>query len=128
MQWRTGSEDAGMARPSPPPAESVALDATNLHVRIAGHVALAGVRIEIPAGHCVAVVGESGAGKTTLLRCFNRMVVPSEGEVRVGGIDVARQDAAELRRRIGYVPQHGGLLPHWTVTDNAALVPHLLRR
>jgi osmoprotectant transport system ATP-binding protein len=38
-----------------------------------------------------------------------------------------RQPAAELRRRVGYVPQHGGLLPHWTVIRNVALVPELLR-
>jgi osmoprotectant transport system ATP-binding protein len=93
-----------------------------------GVVALAGVTIDVPQGKCVALVGESGAGKTTLLRCFNRMVSPSKGEVRVGGVEVSRQPPAELRRHIGYVPQHGGLLPHWTVLKNVALVPGLLDR
>jgi osmoprotectant transport system ATP-binding protein len=82
----------------------------------------------VAAGACVALVGESGAGKTTLLRCFNRMAVPSSGEVHVGSAAVADQPVATLRRRIGYVPQHGGLLPHWTVSRNAALVPGLLDR
>ena len=88
--------------------------------------ALDGVDLDVATGRCVALVGESGAGKTTLLRCFNRMVVPSAGEVRVGGVDVARRPVAELRRHMGYVPQHGGLLPHWSALMNAALVPDLL--
>jgi osmoprotectant transport system ATP-binding protein len=79
-------------------------------------------------GQCVALVGESGAGKTTLLRCFNRMVVPSAGEVLIGDVEVSQKPVAELRRHIGYVPQEGGLMPHWTVLENAALVPGLLRR
>jgi osmoprotectant transport system ATP-binding protein len=57
---------------------------------------------------------------------FRSMVVPSSGDVRVHDTDVSRQPVAELRRRIGYVPQHGGLLPHWTVLRNVALVPNLL--
>jgi osmoprotectant transport system ATP-binding protein len=76
----------------------------------------------------VAIVGESGSGKTTLLRCFNRMVVPSSGEVMVADVDVSTLQEVQLRRRLGYVPQQGGLLPHWNVLRNVALVPTLLRR
>jgi osmoprotectant transport system ATP-binding protein len=87
--------------------------------------ALGGVSLRVAAGECVALVGESGSGKTTLLRCFNRMTEPDGGRVTVDGTDAASLDATELRRRIGYVPQEGGLLPHWTVLRNAALVPWL---
>jgi osmoprotectant transport system ATP-binding protein len=45
--------------------------------------------------------------------------------VEVGGVDVRTQPAVELRRRIGYVPQDGGLMPHWRVLRNVALVPTL---
>jgi osmoprotectant transport system ATP-binding protein len=90
-------------------------------------MALDTVSLEVAPGACVALVGESGAGKTTLLRCFNRMVVPDAGEAFVGDQDVSATPVEELRRQIGYVPQNGGLLPHWTVLQNAALVPRLLR-
>jgi osmoprotectant transport system ATP-binding protein len=79
----------------------------------------------VSAGGSVALVGESGSGKTTLLRCFNRMVEPREGSVSVDGADVTSQPVETLRRRIGYVQQDGGLLPHWTVQRNVELVPRL---
>jgi len=102
------------------------LQADHVTYAFAEAVALNDVTLSVGDGRCVALVGESGAGKTTLLRCFNRMVVPSSGAVKVEGRDVSSQPVAELRRRIGYVPQHGGLLPHWTVLRNVALVPDLL--
>jgi osmoprotectant transport system ATP-binding protein len=87
--------------------------------------ALSGVSIRVERGRCLALVGESGSGKTTLLRSFNAMVVPDSGDVVVGGLAVSRSDPVSLRRSIGYVQQEGGLLPHWTVLRNAALVPRL---
>ena len=87
---------------------------------------LRGVSLEVAAGECVAIVGESGSGKTTLLRCFNRLVEPDRGSIDVFGEDARLLDAPALRRRIGYVPQGGGLLPHWNVRRNVALVPRLL--
>jgi osmoprotectant transport system ATP-binding protein len=88
--------------------------------------ALDGVDLDVSAGASVALVGESGSGKTTLLRCFNRMVEPRTGMVTVGGRDVRAVAAETLRRALGYVPQDGGLLAHWTVRRNVALVPTLL--
>ena len=91
-----------------------------------GTDALAGVDLAVREGETVALVGESGSGKTTLLRTFNRMVEPSAGAVRIEGRPVADLDPIVLRRRIGYVPQDGGLIPHWRVARNVELVPRLL--
>ena len=101
------------------------LAARNVSHRFGSVVALDDVSVIVPAGRAVALVGESGSGKTTLLRCFNRLVEPLSGEVRVGDRDVRTQPAVSLRREIGYVQQHGGLLPHWRVLRNVALVPTL---
>jgi osmoprotectant transport system ATP-binding protein len=105
---------------------SLSLAATNVSHAYGGSVALAGVTAHVPEGAVLALVGESGSGKTTLLRTFNRLVDPDAGTVLVGGEDVRTMDPVQLRRRIGYVPQHGGLLPHWTVRRNVALVPTLV--
>jgi osmoprotectant transport system ATP-binding protein len=101
---------------------SVALTADGISHSYGDVVALSNVSLNVAAGSAVAIVGESGSGKTTLLRCFNRLVEPASGEVSVGGTNVREQDPIALRRRIGYVQQHGGLIPHWTVTQNVGLV------
>ncbi len=106
----------------------VSLEARDVRAAYDGNIALDGASLRVAPGACVALVGESGSGKTTLLRCFNRMIRPDAGEVQVAGADVATLPEVELRRRIGYVPQNGGLLPHWRVLRNVALVPSLLHR
>jgi osmoprotectant transport system ATP-binding protein len=105
----------------------ISLAARNVSHRFGNIVALDDVSIDVPAGRATALVGESGSGKTTLLRCFNRLVEPERGQVMVGGEDVRAQSPVLLRRGIGYVQQHGGLLPHWRVLRNVALVPTLQR-
>ena len=104
-----------------------ALSAERVSKRYGDVVALDGVSLEVGSGECVALIGESGSGKTTLLRCFNRLTDPDEGRVLVDGVDVATVAPYELRRRTGYVPQDGGLLPHWRARRNVALVPWLRR-
>lgn len=101
------------------------LSATAVTKRYGPVLALDGVSLDVAPGECVALVGESGSGKTTLLRSFNRLVDPDEGHVDVDGRPLASLDPVILRRQIGYVPQDGGLLPHWTVLRNASLVPWL---
>ena len=103
----------------------LSLAARTVSHRFGNVIALDDVSLDVPAGRAVALVGESGSGKTTLLRCFNRLVEPLRGEVRVDDRDVREQPAVLLRRGIGYVQQHGGLLPHWRVLRNVALVPIL---
>src|SRR5437762_9284899 len=107
---------------------ATALAAHSVSHRFGNVVALDDVSLEVPAGRATALVGESGSGKTTLLRCFNRLVEPARGQVMVGDKDVRTHSPVLLRRGMGYVQQHGGLLPHWRVLRNVALVPVLLER
>ncbi len=81
--------------------------------------------LRIPAHSTTVLVGSSGSGKTTLMRMINRMVDPTAGTVSIDGEDVAGHDPVSLRRRIGYVMQNSGLLPHVSVIDNIATVPRL---
>lgn len=102
-----------------------ALSADRVSKRYGQVLALDGVSVAVLRSECVALIGESGSGKTTLLRCFNRLVDPDAGRVLIDGVAAAGVDPIALRRRIGYVPQDGGLLPHWPVQRNVELVPWL---
>lgn len=88
--------------------------------------ALTDIHVSVPQGQTLVLIGESGCGKTTLLRLFNRLDEPTKGEIRIHNRPAQEEDPIRLRRRIGYVQQDGGLLPHWTVARNVALVPTLL--
>jgi osmoprotectant transport system ATP-binding protein len=90
-----------------------------------GNVAVDDLSIELPTGQITVFVGPSGCGKTTSLRMINRTIEPTSGTISIDGEDVSHQDAALLRRKIGYVIQHAGLFPHRTVADNIATVPLL---
>ena len=106
-------------------SDGIALEAREVSKRYGPVTALDRVSLAIRRAECVALIGESGSGKTTLLRCFNRLTDPDDGAVLVDGTDTAGLDPVGLRRRVGYVPQEGGLLPHWRVRRNVALVPWL---
>jgi osmoprotectant transport system ATP-binding protein len=89
--------------------------------------ALNGASLTVEAGETMVLVGESGSGKSTLLRMFNRMADPTSGRIRIRSRHATDWDPIDLRRSVGYVQQEGGLLPHWTVARNVALVPRLLK-
>ena len=82
--------------------------------------------LEIDEGETVALVGPSGCGKTTTLKMINRLIEPTGGRIVLDGTNVLDQDPVQLRRGIGYVIQHTGLLPHRTIRQNIATVPHLV--
>jgi len=88
--------------------------------------ALRDVSVDVAAGETLALVGESGSGKSTLLRLFNRLEEPTQGHISIEDRPATEHEPVRLRRRIGYVQQDGGLLPHWRVEDNVGLVPRLL--
>jgi osmoprotectant transport system ATP-binding protein len=83
------------------------------------------VSLEVAEGEFLAIVGGSGSGKTTLLRLANRLIDADGGSITVEGEDVRAVDPVQLRRRIGYVFQSGGLFPHISVAGNIGITPKL---
>ncbi|MCH5461844.1 ABC transporter ATP-binding protein [Lactobacillus sp. LC28-10] len=83
--------------------------------------ALDHLSLTINDGELFVLVGPSGSGKTTLLKTINRLVVPTSGQVKIDGKDVADTNVQELRREIGYVLQTGALFPNMTVAENASV-------
>jgi osmoprotectant transport system ATP-binding protein len=86
---------------------------------------LADLNLEVRQGETLVLLGRSGSGKTTTMKLVNRLLDPTEGEVRVEGESTLRWDPIKLRRRIGYVIQEIGLFPHFTVEQNIGVVPRL---
>ena len=89
-------------------------------------VAVDDVSLQVAEGEFLAIVGGSGSGKTTLLRLANRLIEADSGRITVEGADISTVDPVQLRRRIGYVFQSGGLFPHMSVADNIGITPKLL--
>ena len=102
------------------------IDIANLTKRFTSQTAVDDVSLHIGRGETLVLLGTSGCGKTMTLRMINRLTEPSSGSVRVDGTDVAQQPGPELRRRIGYVIQDGGLFPHYTIAEAIATVPKLI--
>jgi cobalt/nickel transport system ATP-binding protein len=89
-----------------------------------GSPALRRVDLAIEPGERVALLGPNGAGKTTLVLHLNGILLPSAGEIRIGGMPVAKENLKEIRRRVGIVfqdPDDQLFMP--TVRDDVAFGP-----
>ena len=75
----------------------------------------------------MVLLGTSGCGKTTTLKMLNRLIEASSGKITIDGKDVFQEKPETLRRTIGYVSQNNGLFPHFTVSENIAVIPKLLK-
>ncbi|MGE0727105.1 MAG: ABC transporter transmembrane domain-containing protein [Acidimicrobiia bacterium] len=82
--------------------------------------ALDGLELHLRAGRTVGVVGRTGSGKTSLARLVLRLVAPTSGSVRIGGVATTDIDEAALRARVAAVPQDVQLFPG-SVADNVTL-------
>lgn len=92
-----------------------------------GKKAVSDLNITIKQGEFIAFIGTSGSGKTTAMRMINRMIEPTSGTITLNGKNIKELNPVQLRRKIGYVIQQIGLLPHMTIRDNITLVPKLLK-
>lgn len=92
-----------------------------------GKVAVEDINLSFEQGEFICFIGTSGSGKTTSMRMINRMTEPSKGKILIDGQDIQKLNAVELRRKIGYVIQSIGLMPHMTIRENITLVQKLLK-
>ncbi|SEK82555.1 osmoprotectant transport system ATP-binding protein [Carnobacterium iners] len=92
-----------------------------------GKKAVENINLFFNKGEFIVFIGTSGSGKTTSMRMINRMIEPTSGQILINGEDIMKQDPVKLRRKIGYVIQQIGLMPHMTIFNNIVLVPRLMK-
>lgn len=90
-------------------------------------IAVDRISFDVNEGETLIILGSSGCGKTTTLKMLNRLIEPTSGDVAVNGVNIKKQSPEQLRRGIGYVLQNTGLFPHYTIEQNIAIVPNLLK-
>ncbi|ELY4219782.1 ABC transporter ATP-binding protein [Cronobacter sakazakii] len=92
-----------------------------------GGAAVKDLSLTFAEGAFSVLIGTSGSGKSTTLKMINRLVEHDAGEIRFAGEEIRQFSPEALRRRMGYAIQSVGLFPHWTVAQNVATVPQLLK-
>jgi osmoprotectant transport system ATP-binding protein len=104
------------------PYDAAVIELRGVGKRFGDEWGLAPTDLAFERGRTTVLIGPSGCGKSTLLRTIVGLVVPDVGEVVFDGVRVAPDTVITLRRRTGYVIQDGGLFPHLSAADNAALL------
>jgi ABC-2 type transport system ATP-binding protein len=92
------------------------IEVTNLTKRYAGRTAVSDISFTVARGEIVGLLGPNGAGKSTTMRILSCFLPATSGTARVAGFDVFHQ-SAEVRRRIGYMPENNPLYPEMRVRE-----------
>ncbi|MDP6352862.1 MAG: ATP-binding cassette domain-containing protein [Alphaproteobacteria bacterium] len=103
-------------------------DLKNVSKKFGDLVAIDDLDLDVEGGRTTVFIGPSGCGKSTLIRVLMGLIPPDLGMVRFEGTEVNAETAPLLRRKMGYVIQGGGLFPHLTAGENAALMARFLGR
>ncbi len=85
------------------------------------------ISLTVIPGETLVLIGPSGCGKSTLLRIMIGLIEPDAGEVHFDGQLLTPKNVLQLRTRMGYVLQDGGLFPHMTIRDNVTLMARHLK-
>ena len=83
---------------------------------------LQNINLTVNSGEFMVLIGASGCGKTTLLKMINKLNPIDQGDILLDGTSVTKMNDTEMRRKIGYVVQDGGLFPHLTVAENISII------
>src|ERR687891_2137370 len=103
------------------------IEVRNLVRRYGRTDAVDGLSLSVPAGRCYGFFGRNGAGKTTTIKCLLNLLRPTSGEVRVFGLDPARNEVA-VKSRLAYVPDAIAFYPWMTVDETLAYSASFRRR
>jgi len=121
LNTKTEAASADSSKARLPAIEgNVTFDDVVFRYRPDGPEILKHVKLDVPAGQVIGIVGPSGSGKSTLTKLVQRLYLPENGRVLIDGTDLAQIDPAWLRRQVGVVLQENYLFNR-TVRDNIAI-------
>lgn len=105
--------------------KNVLIEIRNLCKSYGDNQVLRGISTDVRRGEVIAVIGPSGCGKSTFLRSINMLEKPTDGQIVIGGEDIASDsvDINKVRQRIGMVFQQFNLFPNMTIKRNIMLAP-----
>ena len=103
------------------------IEVESLSKSFAGKPAVTEISFQASDREIFVLLGPSGCGKTTTLKMINRLIEPDSGTIFIDGKNIRDQKVEQLRKGIGFVMQHAGLFPHYTIRQNIAVVPTLLK-
>lgn len=92
-----------------------------------GRLVISGLDLHVQENETAVLIGPSGCGKSTALRLLLGLAVPDRGRVLFDGMQVSPETVSEVRPRVGYVIQDGGLFPHMTARENVTLKARTLK-
>lgn len=98
------------------------LELINVSKRYGETTALEPLDLKLQVDKTYVLLGTSGCGKSTLLKLALGLVQSDTGSVRIGGEEINDNNVLQLRQRVGYVIQEGGLFPHLSAKENISLV------
>lgn len=102
------------------------IELRNISIAFGNNQVLLDFNLVMPAQKTCILIGPSGCGKSTILRLLNGLLEPDNGEVLVKGTQLNRNNLRQMRLKMGYVIQEGGLFPNLTAERNITLMSRRL--
>ena len=90
---------------------------TNLTKKYKEKIAVNNINLTIKEGELFALLGTNGAGKTTTIKMLSTLILPTEGEIKIAGYDIAK-DSVKIKEIVNVSPQETAIAPNLTVKEN----------
>ncbi len=95
----------------------LAVETNNLTKRYKGKTAVDGINLKIKQGELFALLGTNGAGKTTTIKMLSTLILPTDGEIKINGLDIVK-DRQKIKELLNVSPQETAIAPNLSVKEN----------
>lgn len=94
-----------------------AIETKNLTKKYKEKVAVNGINLEVNRGELFALLGTNGAGKTTTIKMLSTLILPTDGEIKINGMDIVK-DGQKIKEILNVSPQETAIAPNLSVKEN----------